>query len=44
MSDCKVALKNDGHLGYTDTLKGLGHTILGNFREFWHGSNSHRIN
>ena len=27
-----------------DTLKGLGHAILGNFREFQHGSNSHRIN
>ena len=25
-------------------LKGLGHAILGNFREFQHGSNSHRIN
>ena len=25
-------------------LKGLGHAILGNFKEFRHGSNSHRIN
>ena len=22
MSDCKAAPKNDGHLGYTDTLMG----------------------
>ena len=26
------------------SLKGLGHAILGNFREFQHGLNSHRIN
>ena len=25
-------------------LKGLGHAILGNFREFQYGSNGHRIN
>ena len=31
-------------MGRSSTLKGLGHTILGNFREFQHGSNSHRIN
>ena len=27
-----------------DDLKGLGHVILGNFKEFQHRSNRHRIN
>ena len=35
----KKRVGSENHL-----LKGLGHAILGNFREFQHGSNSHRIN